>query len=141
MKNNYNTVCESQCQGQGHVRRSFEGLSFFQILDFVKEQVEFDCIGREDRALATELCFIIADIYRLPPKSNVHIDKNDLTAEMVAEIYQLITKEHIDMVIFKYKQIPYEIKFKTTYLRNMLYHIVFELEGDVVNSALRGKGK
>ncbi len=106
---------------------------FLEVLEDVREQVEIQCFDECDQKQAEEICMIIAEIYKLPPQTEVQINGQKLPAALVAEIYELLICEHIREVIKKYEAAEYEIKFKKTYIRTALYNTVFEYQSGEVN--------
>ncbi len=129
MKNNnfYNS------HTSGRVSPVKRSLSILEVREDVTEQIEAECFYSDEMPLVNEIALIIAEIYCLPSDLLVKINGNDLFAEMVAEVYRLLTHEHINFVIGNFKKIPYQIKSKKTYLRTALYNSVFEFEADTAN--------
>ena len=92
----------------------------------VFEQIEIECFDKDDSAKARELCYIIAEVYRLDPYESVKVDGHNLSAGTVAATFELITNEHIKTVIRKNDERDYPVKYKKAYLRTLLYNSVFE---------------
>ncbi len=128
--NNYNYF---NCHINGSVSPVKRSPSILQVREAVAEQIEADCFYSDEIQLINEIALIIAEVYCLPSDLLVKINGNDLTAEMVADIYRLITHEHVERVVGNLKKVPYQIKNKKTYLRTALYNSVFELEADTAN--------
>lgn len=108
-------------------------LTFQEIVEMVKYQIEFDVFSETDKSMAEEICLIIAEIYKLPGDIEIQINKTKMTVDMVREIYFRLTYEHITQVIENLKKITYEIKSMKSYLRTALYKVVFEMESVTLN--------
>jgi hypothetical protein len=117
----------SQVSSQSQVK------SFSEILSEVRERVEIECFEKRERAVAEELCLIIAEVEWLPSEAVARIGGNDLPATYVSEIYRRIDNGRLAAVIFKYSEARYPIKHKKTYLRTALYNEVFEHESGELN--------
>lgn len=102
-------------------------------LERVKATLEFECYDPAYEAQAEEICLIIAEMAILPPSATVQIGGNKLTAEVVREIYSMLTHEDIVTVMDNFEEAAYKIKFKKTYLRTALYNEVFERSSRVIN--------
>ena len=102
--------------------------SLIQILKAVKSQIEYDTFYKNDMALVGELCLIISELFTLPPGAEVKIGQDKLTAELVQQVYSMLTREHISFVIDNFRSCGHEIKFKKAYMRTALYNSVFEYE-------------
>lgn len=136
-KNNYSFLCEKSKSTSSPVQHSpaddKRALPFSVLLECVKGQIEFRCFQREDEEQAGEIAMIIAEVMKLPANAAVRIGGNDLRAEMVAEIYDRVTHEHVTHVMDNYARATYEIKHTKTYLRTALYNAVFELTSRIDN--------
>ncbi len=108
-------------------------VGFRELLERVKLQVEFECFSVRDKALAEELCCIIAEICALPKSAPVQIEGIKRNAGMVAEVYEVLTGDHIQHVIDKFKKTTDIITHKKSYLRTLLYNSLFEYVSEVVN--------
>lgn len=108
-------------------------LTFQEIVEMVKYQIEFDVFSETDKSMAEEICLIIAEIYKLPDNIEIQINKTKMTVDMVREIYFRLTYEHIMQVIENLKKVTYEIKSMKSYLRTALYKVVFEMESVTLN--------
>lgn len=117
--NHYPNYAGKSCQSQVG--------DLFQILQNVKEQVEYDCLTPDNQPAANEICLIIAEVYKLPPQAEIKIESKPYSAEMVQSVYSMLTNEHITLVIDNFSRICYEVKHKKSYLRTALYNSVFEL--------------
>ncbi len=107
--------------------------SLAQIFSAVKIQVEYSSFDSYDKALASELCLIIAEMFTLPPDAEVQIGKDKPTAETVQQVYFYLTHEHLKLVMDNFRSCSREIKFKKAYLRTALYTSVFEYESHYAN--------
>lgn len=103
-------------------------VGFAETLEKVKIQIEFPCFSEREKRFAEEIALIIADVAMLPKNANVRIDGEHRAAAYVQEIYARLTHEHIALVIEKFKKVNFEVKFKKTYLRTLLFNSVFEFE-------------
>ena len=108
-------------------------LTFQEIVEMVKCQIEFDVFSETDKSMAEEICLIIAEIYKFPSDIEIQINKTKMTVDMVREIYFRLTYEHIMQVIENLKKVTYEIKSMKSYLRTALYKVVFEMESVTLN--------
>ena len=108
-------------------------LTFQEIVEMVKVQIEFDVFSETDKSMAEEICLIIAEIYKLPDNIEIQINKTKMTVALVREIYFRLTFEHIMQVIENLKKVTYEIKSMKSYLRTALYKVVFEMESVTLN--------
>ncbi len=99
-----------------------------EVLEKTELQIELVCFPERDKPFAKELALIIADVALLPQTVNIRIDGVQRPATYVQEIYSRLTHEHIALVIEKFKKVDFEIKFKKTYLRTLLFNSVFEFE-------------
>lgn len=109
-------------------------VTFNQTLDNVFHQVEFLCFKINEQDFARELCFYIAEIYKLKNDYTVNIDGEPLPAELVKEIFEKITHDHMKLVIKNYKNSVNTVVRKKSYLRTALYNSVFELEAHYINT-------
>lgn len=125
----------------GCVSQSSQVGGFFDTLEAVKEQVEFECFEPSCQSVAENICRIIADVYQLTPNRIVVFNgENCIVPERIAigrvkydvsrvqEVYSLLTHEHILLVMDNLSHIHYEIKSPKTYLRTALYNSVLELD-------------
>ncbi|MGN0492290.1 MAG: DUF6017 domain-containing protein [Acutalibacteraceae bacterium] len=122
MKNNYSEVCKKN-QSRSHCR-----VSFSESLRRVRGRIEISSFEPSDRALANELILIIAEVGALPLGSQVQVNGEKLSAETVSEVYAQLEKEHLELVIEKFRAVKYEIKYRKSYFRTALYNCVFEFE-------------
>lgn len=113
--------------GHGRVNET-ERLTLSEAAELVGEQIEIECFSEKDKKQAKEICFIIAEMYILPPGAEVRIGGITLTAGAAAEVYRCLTHEHIVMVAENLNEIKYRVKHIKTYIRTALYNSVFEYE-------------
>ena len=137
-KNNYRSSVEFKSlslssQVELMQRQYEEELPFYEIVEDVKANIDFECFGITQKEQAEEICLIIAEVLKLPPETKVRIAGNDLTADMVATIFHRLTYEHITLVMENYGKVAYEIHHKKTYLRTALYTSVCEIESHYTN--------
>ncbi|MCL2107797.1 MAG: DUF6017 domain-containing protein [Oscillospiraceae bacterium] len=100
--------------------------SFCEMLEIVKEGIEFECIDEHDKTWAVELCKIITEVMLLNPGGEIRIAGEDMSVSLVQEIYSQLACEHITSVICNYRKVTKKIKNKRAYLRTMLYTAFFE---------------
>lgn len=122
MKNNYSEVCKKN-QSQSHSR-----VGFSESLKIVRDRIEISSFEPSNRAFANELFFIIAEVGALPCDAQIQINGEKLSAETVSEVYTQLEKEHLELVIEKFREAKYEIKHRKSYFRTALYNCVFEFE-------------
>ncbi len=107
--------------------------SFTEALREVEARIEWECLSYERKARGRELAMIITEVERLPPNSLIRVDGEDHEAYEVAEIYQMLTHDHIESVLDNLDETRYRVKAMKTYLRTALYNAVFTVENSVVN--------
>lgn len=107
--------------------------SFIKTFRQVCTEIELNCFDREDIGFAKEICLIIAEVISLPDDYTVKIAGELMPAELIKEVYRLITHEHVKLVMENFKELNYIIKHKKAYLRTALYNVVFEMEGHWLN--------
>lgn len=108
--------------------------TFSQSLREVEDRIEWKDLARDRQARGRELAMIIAEVERLAPDTMVRIDGEDHEAGEVAEIYRMLTHDHINTVIEELDGIGHRIKAMKTYLRTALYNVVFTMEHTLENS-------
>ena len=111
------------------------------VLKRVKLQTEFSCVPEEEKQQFEEICLIIAEVFCLPSNFTVSIGKEKIPIILVREIYNRLTKEHIDVVLQNFRRATYEIRHKKTYFRTALYNVVFEFEGYYENQVAKDLAK
>lgn len=109
-------------------------VGFAETVEAVKEQIEIDCIDH-CREQAEEMAWIVAEIYRLPPETQVRIAGVGIRAEDVQEVYRRLTCEHIRYAIERFNALETEIKSKKSYIRTVLYNAAFEYRSAIENGA------
>lgn len=109
--------------------------SFRETLRAVEARIEWDCLHYGRRAQARELAMIIAEVERMPPDTLIRVDGCDKDAAEVAEIYQLLTHDHINTVLDNLAEMRYRVRAMKTYLRTALYNVVFTMENTTENMA------
>lgn len=108
--------------------------SFWQVFEQVKIQTELSVISaQKNNRICTELCKIITEVLMLAPDVLIRINGEQLSAELVQEIYLSLELEHLTFVQDKFESITYEIKSKKAYLRTALYNSVFEIDSHYTN--------
>lgn len=108
--------------------------SFSQTLKEVEARIEWCCLGRDRQARGRELAMIIAEVERLAPDAQIRIDGDDKDASDVAEVYKMLTHDHINAVLDQLDEVGYRVKAMKTYLRTALYNVVFTMENSIDNS-------
>lgn len=132
MNKNISVVIEKSQSESSQVQ--YSKLSFYELLETVLRQIEFDTFSREDQRQVREIALMIAEMFKLPKTAKVRIGGNDLPASMVADVFDMLTSEHVEYVLEKYNQVQYEIKHTKTYIRTALYNSVSELSLRTVNA-------
>jgi len=119
-------------------------LSFTEILEAVKEQVDYDSfaesgVGLDGRVwtrtdpLYFNICRIIADMYVKPPTTPVKIEGAWIEAAIVQERYRELDRDHIDHVVTKFKAQTGLIQKLKPYLQNMLFNVLDEHDAYYTN--------
>ena len=126
-KNDINCSLEKSESKSCQVNETF-GETFSRVL----EQIYIEAIPEIDKAIAKELALIITEVYRLRPNDSVKIDNAVHRAADVAEIFSMISKEHIETVIRKNDERKYPVKYRKAYLRTLLYNSVFEYSSEKI---------
>lgn len=103
-------------------------LSFKDKIKATADRLEFYAFRENDKALAYELCAIIAEVNIMRPGFSVKIGGEVLEAGLVQEVFSCLTHDHLESVIDAFDSCKYEIRNKKAYLRTALYNSVFELE-------------
>jgi hypothetical protein len=116
---------------------SSSGKSILEMLELVKQQVEYHCFTdlctNRTEPLYKELCLIIAEVLVLNPDSIVTINGSNMRAHLVQEVYSQLENDHIQLVYDNLHNVSTHIYNKKFYLRTALYNAVFEIEADSVN--------
>lgn len=120
-------------------RGMYAHMSLYQIFINVMEQIDGWAFGEVDQARVRDIAKIIAEVYRMPPTTVVHMNGMDIPAEMIAEAFSMLTHEHVEHVVDNVKLINYQIRNPARYLRAALYNAVFELDTRLDNE-LRAAG-
>ncbi len=111
------------------------------VLERVKLQTEFSCVPDDEKQQFEEICLIIAEVFCLPDSFTVSIGKEKIPIILVREIYNRLTKEHIEAVLQNFRKANYEIRHKKTYFRTALYNVVFEIESHYENQVAKDLAK
>ena len=111
----------------GSMGRSMR-LYFKDEIKATAERLELYAVRDCDKALAYELCAIIAEVNIMRPCFSVKIGGEVLEAGLVREVFSCLTHGHLESVIAAFDSCKYEIRNKKAYLRTALYNSVFELE-------------
>ena len=107
--------------------------SLLQVLAKVENNLQFDAFDDVYIEQAKEICLIIAEVFILPPTSEIQINGNKLTAESVQVVFDMLTHEDIISVMDNFEAASYKIRHKKTYLRTALYNEVFERSSRTIN--------
>ncbi len=117
--------------GEGALPQEVPGRrSFREEVTRAAGQVGLEDFGYIDKALAYELCAIMAEVRIMRSSFMVKIGGEALEVGLVKEIFDELTHEHLAMVIENFKACDYPIRNKKAYLRTALYNAVFELDAD-----------
>lgn len=112
--------------------------SFKETLRAVEARIEWDYLPRDRQASARELAMIIAEVERLEPSTLIRVDGSDKEASEVAEIYGMLTHDHINTVLDNLGDVRYRISSMKTYLRTALYNVVFTM-GNTIDNMVRAE--
>lgn len=108
------------------------GMSFREWVDVARAQVDMDEWPLWDRprarAIAHDMCLIMADVYRAPAGMLVRIDGEEMTAGMVAEVYRELTSDHIREAAEQVAKRVGNVRNVKPYLRSVLYNVVLGFE-------------
>ena len=96
----------------------------------IRQKMQPETFAIRDRALAEELCSVIAEIVMLAEsgEGTVRIEGTPIPFGLVRDIYEFLTPEHLEHVIARYRRVIIPIRNPKAYLRTALYNAVFELE-------------
>ncbi len=112
--------------------RQERGMSFREWVDVAREQVDMDewplWERPRERAVAQDMCLVIAEVYRAPAGMLVRIDGEELTAGMVAEVYRELTPDHIREAAARVAERVGNVRNIKPYLRSVLYNVVLGFE-------------
>lgn len=103
-------------------------LSFMEMFQQTKNQIEFFAFTETEKDLASELCRIIVNTLRDTLNEIIYISGEKVLLADVQEIFSMLKHDHISLVIDKYKKIETPVRNPKKYLRAMLYNSYFELE-------------
>ena len=107
--------------------------SFYANAEDVRQSLLFDFFAESDKPLAAECCLIITEVLRNIPDGVITVDGEERAADMVQEVFTMLTHEHIEQVIETFKRLSFPVRLRKAYLRTMLYNSVFELEAALIN--------
>lgn len=111
--------------------------SFPMVCEAVREQIEVEAFPDELAPMAEEIARIIAEIYMMPGNWQIRIDGQYVPAAMAQQIYNQLEHEHVAAVLYRFRDLTYEIRHVKTYMRTALYNAVFETEARVTNEVAR----
>ncbi len=96
----------------------------------IREKMQLGSFVIRDRALAEELCSVIAEVYTLAEsgEGTIRIEGTPIPFGLVRDVYEFLTPEHLEHVIARYRSVIIPIRNPKAYLRTALYNAVFELE-------------
>lgn len=134
---NISVVDEGRKSQSNHIK--YSGMTLYQVFVEVTKQIDFNSFPPHDRTQVKDIAMIIAEVFRLPAHANVRIGGEDLPAEMVAEVFTMLTSDHVEYVLENLRARKYPIKSMKTYLRTMLYNSVFDITARIENE-LRAEG-
>lgn len=110
-ENNNTTFCVGKSLSsrvQQFHKNLHKQMTFYEILENVEEQIQIDCFSGSDLENAKEIALIIAEVIKLPDSAKVRISGNDISAEMVSDVYDMLEHENVCEVIRRYKEATYE---------------------------------
>lgn len=121
--------------------RQERGMSFREWVDVARAQVgmeEWPVWERpRERAVAHDMCLIMADVYRAPEGMLVRIDGEEMTAGMVAEVYRELTPDHVRTAAARVVERVGNVRRIKPYLRSVLYNAVLGFETETVRDLER----
>lgn len=108
----------------------------------IRQRMQVGTFAIRDRALAEELCTVIAEVYTLAENTDgfLRIEGTPIPYGLVRDIYEFLTPEHLEHVIRRYRSVIIPIRNPKAYLRTALYNAVFELEHSGENEFLSDGG-
>ena len=106
----------------------------------LEERLPAECFCRQDRDMATDLKYIIAEVLAFHPNTEIRIGGMIYPAKVVQAAYKRLQVEHLELVIHNFRQQTCEIKRPKAYLRTALYNAVFELNARYTNMAIADSG-
>ena len=111
--------------------------SFPAVCEAVREQIELEAFAEDMEPLAEEVARIIAEVYMMPGSWQMKIDGQYIPAAMVQQVFNQLENDHVAAVLYRFREVPYEIRHIKTYLRTALYNAVFESEARTTNEFAR----
>jgi hypothetical protein len=113
--------------------------SIFAELEKVKEQVNFDSLVNVYKTPAGsgqiyEICLIIAEVFVMPPDSEIKISGSEISVFIIQEVFSKLTLFNVSTVVENFKHVKTKIYNKKAYLRTALYNSVFEDRSSAVNA-------
>lgn len=100
-----------------------------------KEQIDFDTFSVFEKTHADTFCLLMAEVTILPEDAIVNIGGVPIRAGEVAEVFGMVRKDHVQLVIENMKRVNYRIQSVKTYFRTALYNSVFEIDLRLTNEA------
>ena len=111
--------------------------SFPAVCEAVREQIELEAFAEDMEPLAVEVARITAEIYMMPGSWQIRIDGQYMPAAMVQQVFNQLEHDHVEAVLYRFSEVPYEIRHIKTYLRTALYNAIFEAEARTTNDFAR----
>lgn len=87
----------------------------------------------DEQGPLNELVLIVAEIYAMDPDRRISIGGVPMPASQVQAVYRMLTPDHAEWVLGKFRQVHGRIRCAKWYLQTMLYNVVFEMHGDLEN--------
>ena len=110
--------------------------SFREAISRAERQVDYEAIcydSPSDRAIAHELCAIIAEVYMMNPDGPIRISGEWMDGYMVQQVFAELDDQHVRAVIEEFGRLTADIRNKKAYLRTSLYNSVFTLSAHYTN--------
>lgn len=120
-------------QIQGNNDEMYQPNDIYQVVKFIKKQIDFDnIVTRTNFNLLNEIVMILFDTY-FSNESVIKIDGVDRPTALVIDVLKQITSYHVLAVIEDFKNCTKRIIKIRAYLLTMLYNSVLEMNFKVTN--------
>lgn len=107
--------------------------SFNTVLQQIRKQIDIDSFDAQDKDQAEEIALVMAEVMVLSESEKVRINGQEISIQLIQDIYARISNADVLLVIMRYRKVTYEIKHTKKYLRTALYNSVFESRNRIDN--------
>lgn len=107
--------------------------SFNTVLQQIRKQIDIDSFDDQDKDQAEEIALVMAEVMVLSESEKVRINGQEISIQLIQDIYARISNADVLLVIMRYRKVTYEIKHTKKYLRTALYNSVFESRNRIDN--------